>query len=58
MNKDDIVRIIIATLLAVGGGSYATHSHDVIEQERQVDNNTMSCSEVIQLVIDNKGDNE
>jgi len=50
MKWDEIIKAAIIAVLSLSGGSYITHSHDVAQQDK----NTMSCSEVIQLVIENQ----
>jgi hypothetical protein len=55
MRWDEVAKAAIIALLSVSGGSYVTHSHDSAEQEKRVNENSMSCSEIIQLVVDSQG---
>ena len=54
MKWEEVAKAAIIALLSLSGGSYVTHSHDVAESESRIDSNNMSCSEVIQMVIENK----
>ena len=54
MKWDEVAKAAIIALLSLSGGSYITHSHDTVEQQQQVDSNSMSCSKVIQLVLDSQ----
>jgi hypothetical protein len=54
MNWPEVAKIIAAALLAMSGGSYVTHQHEQAETQQRIDNKVMSCSEIIQLVIQNQ----
>jgi len=54
MKWEEVAKAAIIALLSISGGSYVTHSHDVAESESQANKNSMSCSEIIQMVIENK----
>jgi hypothetical protein len=56
MKWDGVIKAAIIALISISGGSYVTHSHDVAKSEQIMEDRSMSCSEIIQLVIDNKGD--
>ena len=56
MKWGEIIRAATIALLSISGGSYVTHSQDTKSYEHKVNDNTMSCSEIIQLVIDNRGE--
>lgn len=54
MNWPDIAKVVIPALIALSGGSYVTHQHDQAENQQRLDNKAMSCSEIIQLVLENR----
>jgi hypothetical protein len=54
MKWEEVAKAAIIALLSISGGSYVTHSHDVAESEGRISGNQISCSEIIQMVIENK----
>lgn len=54
MKWENIITAALIAVLSVVSGSYVTHSQDMTEQERVLSEQIVSCSEVIQTVIENK----
>ena len=54
MKWPEVIKAALIALISISGGSYVTHSHDLAETQQRLDNKVMSCSEIIQLVIDNR----
>jgi len=53
MKWEEIIKAVIIAALSVSGGSYITHSYDDVQHQHAVNDNSMSCSEIIQLVVAN-----
>lgn len=54
MNWPEATKIIVTALLALSSGAYATHQHDQAETQQKLDSKILSCSEIIQLVLENR----
>lgn len=54
MNWDEIIKAFFIAALSISGGSFATHAYDKAEHQQVMDKKVMSCSEIIQLVIQNR----